>query len=106
MKHYIVEITNAALSDMEEIYNYIADVLLAPENAMGQYDRISNAILKLDIFPERFRIIDSESERAIALRRMPVDNYSVFYVVKDDKVIITDVLYSASNIENRLKCEY
>ena len=50
MKQYIVEITDEALADMEQIYNHIAYVLLAPENAMGQYNRIADGILKLDVF--------------------------------------------------------
>ena len=103
MKQYRVEITNQALADMEQLYNHIAYVLLAPENAMGQYNRIAEKILGLDIFPERNRVMDSEPERSMKLRRMLVDNYSVFYVVKEDRVIVTDVLYSASNIEERLR---
>lgn len=103
MKQYQVEITDEALADMEALYNHIAYVLLSPENAMGQYNRIADAILKLDIMPERFRIMDSEPEHSRELRRMLVDNYSVFYVIKEDKVIVTDVLYSASDIESRLK---
>ena len=103
MKHYIVEVTDEALADMEQLYNHIAYVLLAPENAMGQYNRIADAILKLDTFPERFRIMDSEPERAREIRRMPVDNYCVFYIVKENTVVVTNVLYSASDIESRLK---
>ena len=38
MKQYTVEITDEALADMEQIYNHITYVLLAPENAMGQYN--------------------------------------------------------------------
>lgn len=107
MKQYTVEITNEALADMEQLYNHIAHVLLAPENAIGQYNRIADEILKLNILPERFRIIDSEPEHSKAIRRMLVDNYSVFYVIKGNRVIVTDVLYSASDIESRLKgvCE-
>lgn len=52
MEQYNVEITNEALKDMEDIYNYTAYELLSPEVAMGQYDRIANEILKLDIFPQ------------------------------------------------------
>lgn len=37
MDKYAVEITDEALADMEEIYSYIANTLLAPENAMGQF---------------------------------------------------------------------
>ena len=67
MKQYKVEITKEALQDMEDIYNYIAIDLLAPDNAMGQYNRIADEILTLDTFPERFRIMDSEPERIILL---------------------------------------
>lgn len=103
MKQYAVEITDEALADMEQLYNHIAYVLQAPENAMGQYNRIADEMLKLDILPERFRVMDSEPEHSKELRRMEVDNYSVFYVIKGDRVIVIDVLYSASDIENRLK---
>lgn len=103
MKQYVVEITDEALADMEQLYNHIAYVLLAPENAMGQYNRIAEEILKLDKFPERFRIMESEPESSKGMRRMLVDNYSVFYVIEEDKVIVTDVLYSGSDLESRLK---
>ena len=39
MKQYDVKISHAALSDMEQIYSYIADRLLEPDTAMGQYNR-------------------------------------------------------------------
>ncbi len=103
MKQYKVEITREALQDMEDIYNYIAVDLLSPENAMGQYNRIADEILTLDSFPERYRIMESEPEKKMELRRMLVDNYSVFYTICENKVIVTDVLYTASDIEARLR---
>ncbi len=103
MRYYYVKITDNALTDMEQLYNHIANVLLSPENAIGQYNRIADAILKLNQMPERFKVMDLESEYFKELRRMPVDNYSVFYVINDDTVIVTNVLYSASDIEQRLK---
>lgn len=84
MKRYVVEITDEALADMEQLYNHIAYVLQAPENAMNQF-------------------MESDPERHREMRRLLVDNYSVFYVIQRDKVIVTDVLYSASDIESRLK---
>ena len=103
MKKYEIEITKEALRDMEEIYNYIAIELLSPDNAMYQYNRIADAILQLDIFPQKFRILESEPEKQKELRRMPIDNFSIFYVIKNNKVIVTSVLYSASNIQIKLK---
>ena len=94
MKQYTVEITNEALADMEQLYNHIAYVLQAPENAMNQYNRIADAILTLDTLAERNHIMESEPERHREMRRLLVDNYSVFYVIQRDKVIVTDVLYS------------
>lgn len=70
---------------------------------MKQYNRIADEILTLDTFPERFRIMDSGLEKRMELRRMLVDNYSVFYTIRDERVIVTDVLYTASDIEACLR---
>ena len=105
MKTYNVKVTDAALADMEEIYNYIAFTLLSPANATAQYDRIAEAILGLNILPERFKVMNFTGKELENLRRMPVDNFSVFYVITDDSVIITNVLYSASDISQRLQAD-
>ncbi len=102
MKHYTVQITDKALADMEGIYEYIAINLQAPENALGQYNRIAEAIEELNVFPERVRIMESEPEHTMGLRQLPVDNYSVFYVVKEERVIVARVLYSACDLGKRL----
>lgn len=103
MKEYKVQITDKALADMEEIYHYIAIKLQAPENAIGQYDRIAKAIGELNMFPKKVRLMESEQERAMGLRQLVVDNYSVFYVIENERVIVMRVLYSASDIGIRLK---
>ena len=69
MKQYDVKISHAALSDMEQIYGYIADRLLEPDTAMGQYNRIAEAIQSLNILPERCALVESEPERTQGLRR-------------------------------------
>lgn len=103
MKQYKVQITDKALADMEEIYNYIAIQLQAPENAIGQYNRIAKAIEALNMFPEKIRLMESERERQMGLRQLVVDNYSAFYTIENEKVIVMRVLYSASDVEERLK---
>ncbi len=105
MEQYTVQITDEALSDMEDIYRYIRDVLQSPENALGLYNRIADEALSLSTFPERNRIVDFEPEHPKELRRSLVDNYSVFYLIRGKTVIVTSVLYSASNIEERLKAK-
>lgn len=98
MKRYNVKITDEALADMEQLYHHIAYVLQSPENAMKQYNRIADAILKLDFMPERFPIRNTKPEYSRKIRSMSVDNYLVFYLIKEDKVIVTNVFYSASDI--------
>lgn len=103
MKQYKVQITDSALSDMEEIYNYIVYQLQVPETAMNQYNRIADAIETLDQFPERVKLMETEGERALGLRQLRVDNYSVFFNIREERVIVTNVLYSASDITKRLR---
>lgn len=103
MNKYVVNITEEALVDMEAIYDYIANVRLAPENAMGQYNRIADAILTLDKFPDRFGLFDSEPEHSMGIHKMIVDNYLVCYVIDSDIVTVTDVLYGASDVHNKLQ---
>lgn len=71
---------------------------------MGQYNRIADAIETLDTFPERVKLMETEEEHALGLRQMLVDNFSVFFVIREERVIITNVLYSASDIAMRLRC--
>ena len=97
MKQYKVQITDKALVDMEEIYNYIAIQLQAPENAIGQYNRIAKAIEELKMFPEKVRLMESEQERAMGVRQLAVENYSFFYVIENESVIVMRVLYSAES---------
>ena len=103
MREYPVKITEKALRDMDGIYEYFAFNLQSPENAMGQYNRIAEAILTLESFPERYPIFDSEPEHSWEMRRMVVDNYLVCYMVDPGKVTVTDILFGASNVHIRLR---
>ena len=106
MKEYNVRITESALEDMEQIYIYIENVLLSPENAKGQYDRIADKILRLGIFPKKYQVVEIEPFHSKGLRRMPVDNYSVFYIIDNKEVIVTNVIYSSSDFIVRLKNDF
>ena len=105
MRHYYVVISDKAKEDMDAIYKYIAETLLEPSVAAKQYNRIADAILTLAEMPERIRIMDSEPERSKGLRLLFIDNYTVFFIIKDIVVYIARVLYSASDIRKRLSDE-
>ena len=103
MEKYVVDITDEALADMDELYDHIANKLLAPGNAMGQYNRIADAILTLESYPDRYGLFESEPEHSLGIHRMIVDNYLVCYVIDPGVVTVTDVLYGASDVHKRLQ---
>ena len=103
MKQYAVKVTDEALEDMRALRDYIKNELLSPGNAERQYQRIAEKILTLSAFPEKYALVDFEPERSRGLHRAVVDHYSVFYVIEEDRVVVTNVLYSASGIENRIR---
>ena len=102
MERYIVKITDDALADMEALYEYISQELLAPENALRQYNRIADAILTLDNYPERFGLFENEPEHSLGIHRMVVDNYLVCYVIDPGVVTVTDVLYGATDVHRKI----
>ena len=55
MQRYRIEITDEALSDVEQLYNYIANDLLAPENAKKQYNRIADVLYTASDIEGRLR---------------------------------------------------
>lgn len=101
---YNVKIAAGALADMEDIYDYIAEELLNPDAAIGQYERIACAAKSLQEFPGRCKLLDSPQLRALGMRRITVDNYTVIFVIRGEDVVITRVIYSASDINAKL-CE-
>ena len=103
MNRYYVQITDQALTDMQCIYDYIAETLLVPETAMDQYNRIADAVETLEYYPERHRLFACEPEHSLGIHVMPVDNYSVIYKFDEPNVTILRVLYSASDIITRLR---
>ena len=57
---YKVMYTAGAKKDLRNIFRYISEELLAPENAAGQTERIMTAIRKLDTMPNRNRLYEEE----------------------------------------------
>ncbi len=102
MENYRVLVTDTAVADMQEIETYISEQLLNPISAEGQYERIAAEILTLETMPARFGIPHFEPCEELKLHRMMVDSYSVFYLIENRNVIVTDVLFSASDIQKHL----
>ena len=99
---YRVEVSDDASNEIVNIYQYLAFVVLAGEAAKKQVLRIEKAILSLSEMPERARAYDRGVWKDRNLRVLPVDNFSVFFLVdkEQQKVIVLHVYYGKRDLDH------
>lgn len=104
-KSFRVEYSPEALEDLRAIYSYIAFHLKERETANSQIGRIRREIRALSELPERYAAVDWEPWVSTGMRRLPVDNYVVYYLVEQDKYLVSVVriFYGGRDIENIVK---
>lgn len=101
MKQYAVNISKTALANLNSIKEYITYQLNSPETAQKQYNRIVQKIFSLRTFPKRHNVFFQESNNNFY--RILMDNYSIIYVIDKDTVTVMYILYTASNILQKLQ---
>ncbi len=88
-----IEYLPAAQTDLEEIFAYILND--DPAAAAKFLDRIDSVISKLAQFPLMGRVPKDPRLQHLGYRILVVDNYLVFYVIKDQVVEIRRVLHGS-----------
>ena len=100
MVKYKVNLLKVAYMDIDNIYRYIANEKLDPENAKAQVDRIKEAILGLEFFPyaHQDRLIGRYSSKDY--KQLLIDNYvAIFRIDETEKtVLVVTVRYLGRNI--------
>ncbi|MCQ2062577.1 MAG: type II toxin-antitoxin system RelE/ParE family toxin [Fibrobacter sp.] len=101
---YKVIISEQAESDLKSIYSYISDELKSENSAERITLRLHNAMASLTTMPKRFQVYPVEPWQSREVRSVPVGNYNLFYLVKDDdcEVWITRVVYGKRDFKNIL----
>ena len=96
---YEVKLTVQAIGQIEEAVQYISKILLEPETARKWADTLQCEIKKLDTMPSRYPLTDEEPWHTKGIRKMPVKNFLVYYLVDEKKkaVWITAVIYGRRN---------
>lgn len=104
-RRYKVWYSLPAKTDLKAIYRYIAVDLKARSTAKGQIDRIRKEIKGLNLFPEKFPAVDWEPWSGKNVRKMPVDNFIVYYRVTHEAqgVEVVRIFYGGRDIENIIK---
>ena len=87
------------------IFDYIAYELLSPGYAAGQIERIMRAVRSLEDMPMRHSVYREEPWKTKQVRFLPVDNYMIFYLPKDDSctVNIIRIIYGDHDMKRQIK---
>lgn len=102
---YRVTISAQAETDLRGIYEYIAFKLRSTINAAGQFERLEKAISGLDTMPERLSLYGTGKWAERGPRKMPVDNYLVYYI-PDKETLTVDVirvLYGGVDVKREME---
>ena len=100
MDKYKVKINPRAIRELDQIYNYIANEKLAPENAKGQVDRIKTSILSLATFPQSHQERREGRYAGKGYRQLLIDNYIVIFRIDEPckTVYIVTIQYQRRNL--------
>lgn len=90
-RKYKVEYLPIAVKDLTEIIEYIQ--LDSPQNALSFLDRIDSTIIKLEDFPSLGPAPKDIRLQRLGYRMLIIDNYLVFYVIKDEVIEIRRIVY-------------
>ena len=100
MDKYKVMINPRAIRELDNIYEYIANEKLAPENAKGQVDRIKKAVLSLDAFPQSHQERNEGRYAGKSYRQLLIDNYIVIFRIDEPHktVYVVTIQYQGRNL--------
>ena len=100
MDKYKVKIHPRAIRELDQIYEYIANEKLAPEYAKGQVDRIKDAILRLDTFPQSHQERNEGRYAGKGYRQLLIDNYIAIFRIDElcKTVYVITIQYQGRNL--------
>ena len=80
---------------MKKRCQYLSKILLEPEIARKWADILQYEIGKLVFMPSRDPLTEEEPYRTKGIRKMPVKNFLVYYLIDEEKITVwvTAVVY-------------
>jgi toxin ParE1/3/4 len=91
MKSYKVLMTEPATGDLLATAQYIAKELKEPATAKKLVSKIREAVMSLSDMPSRHALVTDERLALLGIRKLPVENYIVFYVISETNMVVTVV---------------
>lgn len=89
-----------SIHELDNIYEYIANEKLAPENAKEQVDRIKKAILGLETFLQSHQERNEGRYAAKDYHQLLIDNYiAIFRIDEPNKTVyVVTIQYQGWNL--------
>jgi len=105
MKKYKVFLSTPANYDLIDIFDYIAVELSEPITADRLIDKLETAITRLGDMPFRHPVVSEKPYSRYGMRRLYVENYTVFYIINNSAktVNIVRILYSRRDWEKLIE---
>lgn len=97
MSNYNIRYSKESKQDLVDIKKYIKYNLQEPNIADKLITKIRKEINKLLDDPEIYQTIDDDFIKRLEIRKILVDNYIVFYRIKNATVEIVRIMYGRRN---------
>lgn len=96
MDSYEIIMTPDVTTDLVELRDYIADILLVPNTALSYIRAIRKEISKLSEMPSRIKPVNDEPWHSRGIRKIMAKNFYVYYRIDEDakQVYIMNVIYN------------
>lgn len=97
--NYKFKIEEEALKELENILDYITNVLKNPNAATDLYREILNTIDNIKVAAQGFAYSRNERLAHEGIRQVPVKSYQIFYIVDDlnFRFTVLHIKYAASD---------
>ena len=99
---YSIKLSPKAIEDLQEIKSYIENDLQNPIAAKNTLNKIISTYEDLSIFPKSGTSVQKYVPFATDYRFVLANNYSIFYRISNEDILIIRILYSKRDFLNIL----
>lgn len=97
--------TEKAAGDLDATMKYISDDLSNPSAAKNFFEKLFSIIDKIREYPKAGMVVDNEYLPDVTIRKMPLDNYIIYYKEdeKAEQIVIVRIVYGKRNLAEIMK---
>ena len=99
IKRYNIQYLNSFSEELEDILSYIRYILKNKKVYNNLHNNIIVAINKRSENPKSFEKYKSKKNLKYEWYRIYIGNFTIFYTVKECRMIVAHIFYSARNID-------